>query len=71
MTSERNRQEGEKIYYHAVPTYQSAKKEIPHTKYPTSLTQCLAIIEVIYMEQIVSYWEFHAISYWHVHLYFT
>jgi hypothetical protein len=38
-----------------IPTYRSAKKKIPHTKCPTSLAQCLAKIEVIYMEQIVSY----------------
>jgi hypothetical protein len=38
-----------------IPTYRSAKKKIPHTKCQTSLAQCLAKIEVIYMEQIVSY----------------
>jgi hypothetical protein len=32
-----------------------SEKENPHTKCPTSLAQCLAKIEVIYMEQIVSY----------------
>jgi hypothetical protein len=38
-----------------IPTYRSAKKEIPHTKCPTLFAQCLAKIEVVYMEQIVSY----------------
>jgi hypothetical protein len=47
----------------------SEKKKFPLTKCSISLVRCLAKIELIYIKQAVSYWEFHAVLHYTIFLY--